>query len=69
MFVEEEDVDDDEGGADGDGIDFDDFLVVGQLAERSWDSYFFSHNTYAFTFSSCASKASKSRKLGLISSG
>ena len=30
--------------ADGGGIDFDEFFVVGQFAERSGDSYFFAIN-------------------------
>src|SRR5208282_1990504 len=85
--------------ADGGGIDFNQLLVVGQLAEWRWDSYFFWHNknwiigslekwidgrpaliqrsTYptiqlgfhAFTLPSCASRASNSRRLGLISRG
>ena len=31
--------------SDGCAVDFDEFLVVGQLAERSWDSDFFWHNS------------------------
>ena len=33
----------DDGGANGGGFDLHNFLVVGQFAQRSWNSYFFCH--------------------------